>query len=137
MKILGTRHWCIIDAKIKVCSLIQSYDTNFFSAPISVFLASVALKHVYDKRPAQEFDLILQNLVKILTKPDAIYKNKINKRGNFCFCKTISQNKYICLVELVDYRSKFEFQIVTFFRVEDKYLKTYEIIWRWKGGTPS
>lgn len=100
-----------------------------------VFLTTTALKHCYDKRPAEEFDFILDNLDKIITYPNNIYKNKNEKRGQFCFVKNLRGDEYFCSLEFDGNKKKMFF--VTSFRLrKENYLKNYELLWSWEGGIP-
>ena len=42
-------------------------------------------KYLYDKKPAEEFDFIIDNLHQIVIYPDNIYKNKRPQTGRFLF----------------------------------------------------
>lgn len=54
-----------------------------------VHINTRVLKHVYDKRTAEEFDFLISNLDNIIKYPDAVYKNKNGKRGEFCLVSKI------------------------------------------------
>ena len=41
-----------------------------------VYLNTRVLKHLYDKRPAEEFDLMIETLIDVVKYPNKIYKNK-------------------------------------------------------------
>jgi len=100
----------------------------------AVFVRTIPLKHLYEKRPAEEFDFIIDNIHKVVKYPDYIYKNKDPKRGNFCFVKTIGGEKYLCSLELVidENKNKEILTLVTAFRIrKETYLDSYSLLWNW------
>jgi len=58
-----------------------------------VYISTRVLKHSYNKRPAFEYDLIINEIHKIVKYPDKIYKNKESKRGDYCFVKTVKNER--------------------------------------------
>jgi len=64
--------------------------------------------------------------------PLHIYHNKNEKRGSFSFVKTVMSNKYFYSIEIDKDGVP---HIVTIFRIQDSYLKNYELLWEWKGGS--
>ncbi len=84
-----------------------------------IYLTSRVLKHLYDKRTAAIYFLILTHLEKVLSTPDAIYKNKFDKRGNLILVKAIKE--ILVLVSLEKVKQK-HFAVVTAFEIEEKYL---------------
>jgi len=104
-----------------------------------VYLSTRVLKHVYDKRPAEEFDFMLDTLVNVVKYPDKIYKNKNGKRGCFCFVKEVKNSTCLVSLETIFDEKKVatHCEVATFFRTDDDYLKNYELLWEWKGGIPS
>jgi len=100
-----------------------------------VYTNSRVLKHLYDKKPAEEYDFLVCNIYKIVKYPDRIYKNKDPKRGDFCFLKKLKGYNYLCSLE-VD--ADDGLTIVTAFRVrKESYLNNYELLWSWRGDIPS
>lgn len=98
-----------------------------------VYISTRTIKHTYDKRPAVEYDSLIENLHTIVKYPDYIYKNKPVKRGDFCFIKSLSNELYFCCVEQHSRENTDEFSVVTFYKVpKEKYLKNYELLWDWK-----
>ena len=96
------------------------------------------MKHVYDKRPAQEYDLLIENLQSIVKFPDRIYKNKNGKRGGYVFVKNIKNVLCLCSIEIAQRENDdSRCEVVTFFTVEEDYLAGYELLWEWKGDIPS
>lgn len=99
-----------------------------------VYTNSRILKHLYDKKTAEEYHFLLGNIHKIVKYPDRIYKNKNPKRGDFCFLKRIKGYNYLCSLEITDG----ELMVVTSFRVrKESYLNNYELLWSWRGDIPS
>lgn len=101
------------------------------------------LKHLYDSKPAEEYEFILHNLVSIIQYPDEIYQNRDSKRGQFAFVKTIKDFQYLSSLEttivtpLEGTTEEINF-VVTTFRVRKKsYLQNYKLLWNWKGDIPS
>lgn len=107
-----------------------------------VYVTSRSLKHLFDKKPAEEFMFLLDNLHKIVKYPEKIYKNKDAKRGSFCLVKRIGDFEYLCSVEIVSLPLEFrnekrEIQIATAFRLrDDEYIKNYTLLWDWGNGNP-
>jgi hypothetical protein len=54
-----------------------------------VYMTSRAMKHLYDKKPAEEFDFVLDHVSLMLENPDALYIDKSDKRGGFCLSKKL------------------------------------------------
>lgn len=124
--------------KILLCKLINTVrrDCNFSSS--GVYVTTKMLKHIYDKKPAELYDFIIENLVKIAKYPEHIYKNKSSKRGDFCFVKTLKNEKYLCSIEIYNSEeNKEEIYVATVFRTDDKYLEKYELLWSWRDDIPS
>ena len=127
----------VLEATIFVTELTHAVRRACGLNTTHVYMNTRIIKHLYDKKPAEEFDFIIRNISLIVKFPDLIYKNKRGKRGEFCFVKDINDQKYLCVVEnavFADDESEDVF-IVTCFRVRDsKYLKDYKVFWSWKGG---
>lgn len=99
-----------------------------------VYITTRVLKHLYDAKPAEEYDFIICNLNKIIKKPDAVYKNKNPKRGEVILTKRLNGQLYICSLEKLEQG----FMAVTAFRIrKESYLSNYKLLWRWKDDTPS
>jgi len=100
-----------------------------------VYLNTRSLKHLYDKKPAEEFDFILDNLESIVRTPDLLFRNKKDKRGDFCLVKDIQERRYLVSVEIKHFGWEANLQIVTAFRVRGgSYLKGYELLWSRRDG---
>lgn len=108
-----------------------------------VYLNTRVLKHVYDKRPAEEYDFLIRNIKNIIRYPDKVYRNKTGKRGDFCFVKDLKNSKvFVSLEPIIANISNEKIvthcEIVTFFRVtNDSYLANYELLWEWRSGVSS
>lgn len=139
--IKGTAEKAVVeDITIFLCHLTSAVAKgNKF--PSNTYLNTRVLKHIYDKKPAEEFDCIICNLYHIVRYPDNIYKNKNPKRGHYVFTKKIGDENYLCSLEhcfLKEGNGKFE--VVTAFRIrkgKEGYLKSYDLLWSWRDGIPS
>ncbi len=100
-----------------------------------VYLTTKMLKHCFDKKTAEFFNFLLDNLNCIVTYPDEIYKNNDAKRGDFGFVKTLKGDKYFCSLEF-DRKEKKMFVVTSFRLKNDNYLKNYKLLWSWEDGTP-
>ena len=110
------------------------------SAPYlpKVYATSRFLKHLYDKKPAEEFDFLLDHLHQIMKYPTRIYRNKPGKRGDWCLAKSLGNEDYLCSLELNTDPERPEIYVATAFRVRDaKYLDGYELLWSWRSDRPS
>ena len=126
----------VIEENVFICFLttIVSREVISKSENNKVYINSKALKHVYDKRPAEEFDFIVDNIHTVIKYPDLIYKNKNPKRGDFCFIKKLKGSDYLCSLEI----SETGLDFVTAFRLrKPKYLNEYELLWSWRNDTSS
>ena len=103
-----------------------------------VFVSTRSLKHVYDKRPAEEFDRCVLTINEILDKPLEIYDNtsKEGKRGSILLSYSDKhKQKYLCVLEKEDMGNNYN--VVTFFRLrKENYLKSYKLIWSQEDGEP-
>lgn len=101
------------------------------------------LKHLYDSKPAEEYEFILNNLIQIVRFPDLIYENKEAKRGQFCFVKRIKDRDYFCSIEVTqETNSDGETEemnfVATAFRIrKENYLRDYKFLWSRKDDLPS
>ena len=125
--------------EIHLCHLTAAVIKGVGLSPNKVYLNTRVLKHMYDKRPAEEFDLMLFALIDVVKYPNKVYKNKNGKRGSYCFVKEVKNSKCLVSIETICEKTSNEerCQIVTFFRTDDSYLSNFELLWEWKGGNPS
>ena len=133
----------VADRTTLLCTVTNVVKKVCLFKTSKIYVNTKALKHLYDKKPAQEFNFIIRNIHTIVKYPDHIYNNKSSKRGDYIFTKLIKKDIYLCSVEIVDnasingYTEHANF-VVTCFKVRDKkYLKKYDLMWSWKGGDPS
>ncbi|MEK7104316.1 MAG: hypothetical protein AAB842_02865 [Patescibacteria group bacterium] len=147
----------VIDRKIFLCHLTNAVcDGIEITNNIGkVYVTSRALKHLFDKKPAEEFFFLVDNLHKIVKYPDKIYQNKASKRGGYCLVKRIGGLDYLCSIEVVklppavfglaefgvseygECNEMEEVQIATAFRLrDDDYIKKYTPLWSWEDGIP-
>jgi hypothetical protein len=123
---------------VYICRLTYSVLSVLGFSDSKVHVNTKVLKHLYDKKPAEEFDFLINNLHAIVKYPDRVYKNRISKRGDFCLVKNLNGFNYLCSVEFCEDGGEMRVCVVTAFRVRDEaYLKKYELLWSWKGGKPS
>ena len=114
----------VFNSKLLIC------DLNGFS----VYITTRSLKHLFDKKPAEEFHFILDNLTILIKDPEEIYKNKSEKHGDICFVRQIKDFYYICSLQKI---SSKELQVVTAFRLRDEdYIKNYTLLWNRGSGKP-
>ncbi len=137
--IRGTPKKAIVQTlTVFLCHLTVAVTTGI-SVPYSkVYIATRVIKHAYDKRAAEEFDYCMDALLPTVKYPDKIYKNKTGKRGSFCFVKKVKN--FECMVSLEEITESGNLtycEIATFFRPDTNYLNNYELLWEWKGGSPS
>lgn len=156
--IKGTAEKAIVaDRKMFLCCLTRAVMKGIginYSIK-NVYVSSRCVKHLFDRKPAEEFLFIINHLHEVVKYPDKIYKNKTGKRGEFCLIKKIGNEEYFCSIEIIKIppavfgeailgvsgfgaeKSKEEIQIATAFRLRDnKYIKKYTLLWDWGSGTP-
>lgn len=126
-----------------VCNLTNvvkeagSFPTN------KIYITTKALKHMYDSKPAEEFDFVLKHLPEMIKYPENIYLDKKGKRGRICFTKVIKGNLYFCPIEVTKDVNPIDKEIgvnyiVSAFRLrKEGYLNSYKLLWSWKGDAPS
>ncbi len=117
-----------------LCNLTVSVASGIFCPCNKVYISTRVIKHVYDKRPAEEFDFLMSNGYLIVKYPDSVYMNKNNKRGSYLFVKKIESSKYACSIEIIKKDNTAQCEVATLFRTNEDYLRNYELLWEWKGG---
>ncbi len=133
--IKGTEKGAVVQVvQVFLCSLTMAVIKGISCPCNKVHVSTRVLKHIYDKRPAEEFDFLISNIHLVVKYPDSVFKNKDGKRGEFCFVKELKNNKYLCSLEIIEKDGVIFCEIATFFRVKNEYLKNYELLWEWKGG---
>lgn len=140
----GTSEKAIVaDVTVSICKLtvtVNKQMERIFKCDCRVYINARVLKHLYDKKPAEEFEFIVDNIHKIAKYPDCIYKNKNPKRGDVCLTKKINGENYICSLELCEREDggAKELFVVTSFRIrKENYLNNYELLWSWRDDTLS
>lgn len=127
--IKGTEREALVkEVRALLCHLSKHIRKTLKIAEHKVYIKTVVLKHLYDKRNAQEYDFILENLHLIVKGPDKIYKNKSEKRGEFCFYKIINNRGILCSLEKNEPDGGFD--VVTAFTGKnlENYLKNFQSI---------
>ncbi len=94
-----------------------------------ILISTRALKHMYDKRTAREYDLIIKQLHTIMQTPDMIVTNP-EHHGSFGFVKKIENKNYFASLEITQNYN----YVVTCFLIKQKYLGNKKIIQDWRGG---
>jgi hypothetical protein len=126
---------------VLLCNLTKAVELGGKFHTRKIYLKTRVLKHLYDGKPAEEFDFIINNLFFIVKYPDQIYKNKDSKRGEICLIKNLSGQKYFCSIETSDELDSSNIKmnyIVTAFRIrKESYLNDYKLLWSWKGDLSS
>ena len=140
----GTAEKAIVaDVTVSICRLTNTVNrqVNIISdCDGRVYMHSRSLKHLYDRKPAEEFHFLVDHIHKIVKYPEKIFKNKNPKRGDICFTKSIDGENYFCSLEFVDRDGDGprELCVVTAFRLrKDAYLRSYDLLWSWRDGTLS
>lgn len=120
----------ILAISICVTEITKTLQREIGCEGENIYIHTRALKHLYDKKPAEEFDFLLDHLEAIIHAPDCLYRNKDNKTGNFCIVKEIEGRRYIVVLEGI--------WVVTAFRIRDeKYLRNYDLLRSWRDGARS
>ena len=128
---------------ILFCYLTFAVQRGIKITDPKIYISTKIIKHLYDRKPAEEFDAIIKYLPKVVRFPDKIYENKKSKRGQIVFVKKVSNLLYLASIEKeaiiqMDGNSEKVNQLVTCFRIRrESYLRDYKLIWSWKGGEPS
>ncbi len=141
--IRNTKHKAIVvEVSILICNLTYAVHQALKTKSLKVHINTKVLKKLYDKRPAGEFDVLLNHLPSIAKYPENIYSNKTGRLGKYLFTKRIDEVLYICSIldemnVIVDGKTENVNLVVTAFKNDGDYLKDCTLLWSWKGGTPS
>lgn len=128
----------VANLTILFCTLTNKVQRVCRFETTKVHITTRILKKNYDKRPAEENDFIIEYGWKIVRFPDHIYENKNAKRGSYVFAKRMKNELYLASIEVSKDGSAYMLYAVSTFRLrKENYLKTYKLIWSWKGGEPS
>ncbi|MBU1200105.1 hypothetical protein KJ953_01050 [Patescibacteria group bacterium] len=131
------------DKTVYLCYLTNIVRKEIRTKVSKVYVTTRMLKHIYDKRPAEEYEYLINNLHTIVKYPDSIYCNLNSKRGDYCMVKKIGSYTYFSSIEILDKHvgnqiSKSGVYVATAFRLyKENYLKKYNFVWSWKGDIPS
>ena len=141
--IRGTAAKALVAEKtVFLCYLTRAVQQAGSFTGRKVYINTKVLKHLYDSKPAEEFEFVIHNLGIIVEYPDHLYKNRDAKRGSICLIKTINNAQYFCSLEILpddpDGKKEECSYVVTAFRIrKENYLKDYKLLWSWKGDLPS
>lgn len=137
--IRGTAKNAIVkEFTLYICNLTEAVKKGAQINGTRVYVTSKTIKHLYDKRPAVEYDQIVHNLQLFVKYPDSVHINSSAKRGAFVFIKNIDEEKFLVSVEeLIDQDGIACLYVATAFKTDDSYINKFPIMWRWKGGKPS
>jgi hypothetical protein len=142
--IFGTAPKIPVKDKVMLLSILTKSvtSTTIFPENLSkIYITTFTLKHMYDKRPAGEYDFIIRNLIYIAKYPSRIYKNHPGKRGHWLLTKNFGGTLYVCSIELINLDPNdgegTRLCVVSSFKTDLNYLKKYELLWSWKGDNPS
>ena len=125
----------VVNRRIFLCNLTNAVckGIGVNKKTKKVYITSRAVKHLFDKKPAEEFLFLIDNLHKVVKYPDKIYKNQPGKRGEHCLVKKVGNINYLCSIEIISSSERNqEIQIATVFRLrDDNYIKKYTLLWSW------
>jgi len=113
----------VANRQIVICFLTNAVITAInFKSP-KVYINTRILKHLYDKRTAEEFNFMIHNIWKVVKYPDFIYSDKNSKRGQLAFVKNLGKFTYFCPIEI----GKENNYVITIFRTDIEYLKNMSL----------
>ncbi len=143
--IKGTEPKALVSVQtIHLCTLTKIVKKGINASNYKVYFSTRCLKHLYDKKVAEEYDFIVKNSHTAIKYPDSVYKNKPgSKRGNFLFTKEIKGSLLVVSLEVnkeVEDICSEGNAVVTVFKLrqgKQSYLENCELLWSWKGGDPS
>lgn len=133
----------VVELTIHLCNLTNIVKRAGTFKAHTIYINTKIIKHLYDSKPAKEFDFIIRNLPAIVKYPEYIYENKEGKRGTLCFVKKVDKDLYFCSIEKTDEVDPNDGNtgmnyVVTAYRLRKaNYLKDYKLLWSWKGDIPS
>lgn len=137
----------VVQVTVLVCNFTNIVKEVLSLPTIRVYATTKSLKHMYDKRTAQEFDFLLENLPKIIKQPTKIYENKDGKTGGYCFSREFSDNVYFCVIERKEEANPNDGElgmnyIVSAYKLpediekRERYISGYKLLWSWEGDVP-
>jgi hypothetical protein len=126
------------DARVLVDVLNKNIIETIGLSLREVYITTRALKHLYDKKPAEEFDFAVDHASIMVKNPERLYKGKKDKRGGFCLVKNIEGDEYLMALDISLAKQNRGIYIVTIFRLRDRnYLKSYDLLWSRRDGAHS
>lgn len=132
----------VVEKTVFVCNLTKAVQRAGKFKNRRVHITTKVLKHLYDSKPAEEFEFVLKHLTDVIRFPDHLYDNRESKRGDICFIDTLYGVKYFASIETVIETDANQQEIevnyvVTCFRLrKESYLNNYRLLWSWEGDTP-
>jgi len=144
--IKGTPEKAIVPSLVlHFCNLTRTVMKKGVFSSHKVYISTKTIKHLYDRKPAEEFESIIKNLYPLVCYPNYIYENLHGKRGNLGLVKIFHGVKYFCSIEKTEDKNPEDGStgtnyVVTSFRIrpdKESYLNKYKLLWSWKGDIPS
>ena len=130
----------VTNVRVFLCNLTFAVVKGANLQAKKVYINTRVLKHVYDKRPAQEYDFLLESMHEIIKYPEKIYENRDGKQGDYAFVKKVKNQACFFSIQVVESELEEErycCEIVTFFRLpKESYLNKYKLLWSWEGDIP-
>lgn len=119
--------------------LTNEVSTVIAAQTTRIHIRSIALKHIYEKRNAYEYDVLINNISTIIKFPDSLYENDDAKKADFILVKQIDGALYACVIKQNAHPETGQdvAVVITAFKTTARYLAKFELIQSWKGGTPS
>jgi hypothetical protein len=116
---------CSLSAKVyKILNTLHSLDNS------KVFVNTKVLKHIYDDHYTQHLRMI-KNLHRIVRLPEAVYKNKPGKGGDYIFVKDIRKETYCVSLDIIQNETGSSIEIRTCFYASrpKRYFREFECVW--------
>ena len=101
----------------------------------TVYLNTRVMKHLYDKRTAVIYFLLLQNLEYLIFYPDKIYENGLDKRKSLIFVKQIKKELLVVVLEK-NQEKRNKIFVITAFKTDEKYLEKFKLLWKRRAASP-
>ncbi len=102
--------------------------------PCDIYMSTKSLKHMYDKRPAEEYFSIIKVLPEIMRRPEHVYENKVEKSASLLFVTKVENGTIICALQKRS-GDRCSFHVVSAFRAREKkvakYLSHCKLTWSW------
>ncbi|MEK7457950.1 MAG: hypothetical protein AAB612_00465 [Patescibacteria group bacterium] len=122
---------------VYVCNLTKAVKTGCSIIGVKVYITTKTMKHIYDVKPAVDYDFLILHLPKLIKTPDRVCRNSSSKRGAYLFVKEVNEVIYVISVEECVENGETCLFVATGFRSDEDYLKKFPTIWSWRGGIPS